>query len=112
MINAPFQPQYGATVAIATAAGAVTGNVPASAKNLLIVNAATGIVFVRVRPAGTTADATVADMPLLPNQSRVISKDGGHDQGSSQGQTVVSVFSPGGALGTVWVCPGEGYGGL
>ncbi|MCA3151816.1 MAG: hypothetical protein ING77_11620 [Rhodocyclaceae bacterium] len=112
MIKAPFQPQYGATVAAVTAAAAVNVNVSAAVKNLLIVNAATGIVFIRVKPSGVAADASVTDMPLLPNQSRVISKDGGHDQGSSLGQTVVSVFSPGGALGTVWVCPGEGYGGL
>ena len=110
MVRQPFTPQYGATVNIVTAAAAVNGNVPASAKNLLIVNASTGIVFVRVKPSGVAADATVADMPLRASESRIISKDGGHDQGSTMGQTVVSVFSPGGALGSVYVCPGEGYG--
>lgn len=110
MIKKPFTPQYGATVAIATAAAAVNAQIPASAGNVLLVNAATGIVFVRIKPSGVSADATVADMPLLPNQTRVISKDGGPDLGSSQGQTIVSVFSPGGALGTVYACPGEGLG--
>lgn len=110
MNNAPFNPNYGATVAAATAAGAVNVNVPAIAKNLLIVNMATGIVFIRVKPNGSAGDATAADMPLAPNASRVITKDGG-DPGTQDGQTVVSVFSPGGALGTVHICPGEGWGG-
>ena len=112
MIKKPFTPQYGATVAIATAAAAVNANIPASAGNVLLVNDATGIVFVRIKPSGVAADASVTDMPMLPKSTRLITKDGGPDQGSSQGQTVVSVFSPGGALGTVYACPGEGYGGL
>lgn len=110
MVKQPFTPQYGATAAMVTAAAATNGNVPASAKNLLLVNASTGLVFVRVKPSGVAADATVADMPLRAGESRIISKDGGHDHGSALGQTVVSVFSPGGALGTVYACPGEGYG--
>lgn len=105
MVDQPFTPQYGATQAAATAAGAVNVNVSQGCKNLLVYNDATGVVFVRVKPNGIAADATVADMPLGSKASRVISKDP-----NSQG--VVSVFSPGGALGTVYVTPGEGYGGL
>jgi hypothetical protein len=56
------------------------------------------------------ADASAADMPLPAGASRVISKDGGNpDVGT--GQNVVSVFSTG-AGSTVYVTPGEGYGGI
>lgn len=104
MVKQPFSPHYGATVTIATAAGAANAAVSAQAKNLLIYNDATGPVFLRVKPAGVSTDATVADMPLASKGSRVITKD-------PNSQNIVSVFSPGGALGNVYVCPGDGYGG-
>lgn len=108
MINKPFAPQYGQTQTVATAAGAVNVNVPAAARQLLIVNMATGVVMVRVKPSGVAIDASATDMPLAPNGgTRVISKD----SSSSSAADVVSVFSPGGALGNVFVCPGEGWGG-
>lgn len=110
MVKSPFQPRYGATVTLATAAAAVNGNVPASASQLLITNDGTGIVFVRVKPAGNSADATTADLPVRAGATRVISKDGTNTDGSPNGQSVVSVFSPGGAVGNVYVTPGEGYG--
>lgn len=104
MVDKPFSPQYGATVALATAAAAVNASVSAQPKNLLIYNDGTGGVFVRVKPAGVNTDASVADMPIPPKGSRVISKDPGS-------QNIVSVFSPGGAVGNVYVCPGDGWGG-
>lgn len=112
MVNKPFQPRYGATVAAVTAAAAVNVNVPASSQQLLIYNDGTAAVFIRVKPAGNAADATVADMPLASKATRIISKDGSQMDGSALGQTVVSVFSPGGAVGSVYVCPGDGFGGL
>jgi hypothetical protein len=105
MVKQPFSPQYGATVTIATAAGAANANVAAQPKNLLIYNDATGPVFVRVKPSGVVSDATIADMPVPSKGTRVISKD-------PQSQNIVSVFSPGGALGNVYACPGDGYGSL
>jgi hypothetical protein len=105
MVNKPFFPQYGQTQTLATAAGAANANVPATPLQLLIVNMATGIVFVRVKPNGVAADASATDMPVAPNGgTRVISKD-------PNSSNVVSVFSPGGALGNVYVCPGDGWGG-
>ena len=104
MVNKPFSPQYGATQTIATAAGAANANVSATAQ-LLIYNDATGPVFVRVKPQGVNTDASIADMPVASKGTRVITKD-------PQSQNIVSVFSPGGALGNVYVTPGEGYGNL
>lgn len=105
MFKQPFTPQYGATVTIATAAAAANVNVSAYPKNLLIYNDATGPVFVRVKPQGQNADATVTDLPVPSKGTRVISKD-------PQSQNIVSVFSPGGALGNVYACPGDGFGNL
>lgn len=105
MVKQPFTPQYGATVTIATAAAAANANVSAQPKNLLIYNDATGPVFVRVKPQGVNADATVADLPVPSKGTRVISKD-------PQSKNIVSVFSPGGALGNVYACPGDGTGDL
>lgn len=109
MVHQPFNPHYGATVAAATVAGAVNVNVPAAAKNLLLVNVGSQLAFIRVKPSGVAADASAADMPLPAGGSRVITKDGGNP-GSSDGQTVVSVFAAA-AGSTVYVCPGEGWGG-
>lgn len=103
MVKQPFTPQYGATVTLATAAGAVNANVSGQPKNLLIYNDSTGVVFVRVKPGGVNTDASVVDMPLASKDTRVISKD-------PNSQNIVSVFSPGGALGNVYACPGDGYG--
>ena len=105
MVKQPFSPRYGATVAIATAVAAANGNVSANEHQVLIYNDATGVVFVRIKPSGNNADATVADMPVPTKGTRVITKD-------PQSQNIVSVFSPGGALGNVYACPGEGFGGL
>lgn len=105
MVKQPFAPQYGATVALATAAAAVNAAVSSQPKNLLIYNDGTAVVFVRIKPQGNNADATVADMPVPSKGSRVITKD-------PQSQNIVSVFSPGGAVGTVYATPGDGYGGL
>lgn len=105
MVKQPFTPQYGATKTAATAAGAVNVTVSQDPKNLLIYNDGTGPVFVRVKPVGVATDASVADMPIPTKTTRVISKD-------PQSQNIVSVFSPGGAVGNVYICPGDGYGGL
>lgn len=105
MVKQPFSPQYGSTVAIVTAAAAVNANVSAQPKNLLIYNDGTAAVFVRVKPQGQAGDATVADLPVPSKGTRVITKD-------PQSQNIVSVFSPGGAVGTVYACPGDGYGGM
>ena len=104
MVKQPFSAQYGATVTIATAAAAVNATVSAQPKNLLLYNDGTAAVFVRVKPAGNNADATVADMPLPSKGTRVITKD-------PNSQNIVSVFSPGGAVGNVYACPGDGFGG-
>ena len=104
MVKLPFSPKYGGTITIATAAAAANGNISANEHQLLIYNDATGPVFVRVKPQGQAADATVADVPIASKGTRVITKD-------PQSQNIVSVFSPGGALGNVYICPGEGYGG-
>jgi len=105
MVKQPFSPKYGATVTIATAAGAANANLSANEHQVLVYNDATAAVFVRVKPSGNNADATVADMPIPSKGTRVITKD-------PQSQNILSVFSPGGAVGNVYGCPGEGYGGL
>lgn len=104
MVEQPLTPTYGATQAAATAAGAANVAVKPGTKQLMLVNMATGVVMVRVKPSSDNSDATIADMPMAPNSTRVISKP-------PEG-TTVSVFSPGGALGNVYACPCEGYGGL
>lgn len=110
MNGCPFNPSYGQTLTLATAAGAANGAVPPAAPQLLIVNMSTGIVFVRVKPNGVAADATITDLPIAPNGTRIITKDS--NPSATNGQTVVSVFSPGGALGNVYVCPGSGFGSI
>lgn len=104
----PFNPAYGQTVTLATAAGPVNANVPPGLPQLLIVNMGTGVVFVRVKPSGVVTDASAVDMPIAPNGSRIITKDA--NPSPANGQTIVSVFSPGGAVGNVYVCPGAGFG--
>lgn len=104
MFERPFMPQYGATKVVATAVSAVNTTVSADPKNLLIYNDGTAAVFIRVKPNGVSADATAADMPVASKGSRVITKD-------PNASTTVSVFSPGGAVGNVYICPGDGYGG-
>lgn len=102
MIEQPFCPAYGRTVAAATINGAVNVTVPTDSRQILLVNVGTQLVFVRVKPQGVTADATAADMPLAAGASRVITKD-------PQSQGVVSIAAT--AVGsTVYVCPGDGYG--
>lgn len=109
MIKQPFSPQYGQTQAAATIAGVVNVNVPPGSKQLLLVNVGTVLAFIRVKPNGVATDATAADLPLPAGASRVISKDGGNTDAGT-GQSIVSVFSSG-AGSTVYVMPGEGYGG-
>lgn len=105
MVKQPFSPKYGATLTIATAAGAANATASKDEHQLLVYNDGTAAVFVRVKPQGQNGDATVADMPVPSKATRVITKD-------PQSQNIVSVWSPGGAVGNVYVCPGEGYGGL
>jgi hypothetical protein len=104
MVDQPFFPQYGACVALATAAGAVNASLQPNPKQVLVYNDGTGPVFVRIKPGGVATDASLTDMPLASKASRVISKD-------PQSQNIISVFSPGGAVGTVYAIPGDGYGG-
>jgi hypothetical protein len=108
MHAAPFNPSYGNTVTLATAAGAVNGNLPPASPQVLFVNMGTGVVFVRIKPNGVATDASAADCPIPPNGSRVLTKDS--NPSPTNGQTVVSVFSPGGAVGNVYACPGAGFG--
>lgn len=107
MIQRPFTPHYGQTQAVATAAGAVNATVPAGANQLLLTNVGTVLAFVRVKPNGSSADASAADMPLPAGAQRIISKHGDID--AAYGQTVVSVFAAG-AGSTVYITPGEGCG--
>lgn len=103
MVKQPFYPQYGATLSVATAAAAVNTTVSAQPKQLHVYNDGTAAVFVRVKPQGTTADATVADLPVPSKGRIIITKD-------PQSTNTVSVFSPGGAVGNVYLTPGDGYG--
>lgn len=111
MQNQPFAPYYGKTQAAVSAAGAtvVTG-LPSEAKQLLLQNVGTVLCFFKVNTAGDTTNATAADLPLAPGQSRVITKDGGNC-GVADGQTRASIFSTG-AGSTVYITPGEGFGGV
>lgn len=104
MVNQPFSPKYGATVTIATAAAAVNATISANERQVLVYNDGSAAVFVRVKPSGVAADATVADVPVPSKQTRILTKD-------PQSQNIVSVFSPGGAVGNVYATPGEGWGG-
>lgn len=109
MIDKPFAPAYGQTQAAATAAGAVNLTFTGiQTKQFLLVNVGTVLAFVRVKPSGNATDASATDMPLPAGGSRVISSDPSNP--SSGVQTIVSVFSSG-AGSTVYVCPGEGWGG-
>lgn len=99
-----FTPFYGATVAVATLAGAATANVPPAARALRILNVGTQLAFVRVRPAGSVADATAADLPVAAGTEIVILKNA--QPSAAQGETVVSVFAAA-AGSTVYITPGE-----
>jgi hypothetical protein len=79
-------------------------NVSPESNQLLIYNDGTGPVFVRVKPQGVVLDASVADLPIPSKGTRIITKDPGSFN-------IVSVFSLGAAVGNVYICPGEGYGG-
>lgn len=111
MQNQPFAPYYGQTQAAASVVGAtvITG-LPAQAKQLLIQNVGAVLCFFKMNTAGDTTNASAADLPIAPGQSRVITKDGGNP-GVADGQTRASIFSTG--IGsTVYVTPGEGFGGV
>lgn len=102
MSNIEFTPHYGATVNAASLAGVANVNVPPSARALLLTNVGTQLVFVRVKPNGSAADASALDMPLPANSQRVILKDASP---GNFGESVVSIF--GTAAGSViYVTPG------
>jgi hypothetical protein len=107
MVNSPFNPYYGRTVSVASVAGAAQATVESTAKQLLLTNVGTVLCFVRVRPNGNNTVASVADLPLLPNSQRIITRSG--NDSAAQGQVTVDVFSA--ATGsTVYITPGEGVG--
>lgn len=107
----PFAPSYGKTQSAASAAGATVyaAPFPADARQLLIQNVGTVLCYFRMNTAGDTSNATAADLPIAAGQKLVITKDGGNP-GVADGQTRASIFSTG-AGSTVYVTPGEGFGG-
>ncbi len=111
MTKQPFAPIPGATLSVATVAGAAAiPNINPDGEQLLIVNAGTQLVQVRLTRANDSANATAADLPILPNTSRVITRElfvGPR----TEWFTRLSVFA--GAVGsTVYVTPGNGMGTL
>ena len=102
-----FTPYYGQTVSAASLAGAVNVNVNPAASSLLLTNVGNQLVFVRVKPAGVAADATVADLPLPAGAQRVIQKSA--QPSAAQGETIVSIFGTA-AGSTIYVTPGDSPG--
>lgn len=103
MYGHQFTPYYGSTVSVASLAGAANVTTLGRARALLLTNVGTQLVFVRVKPNGVSANATVADLPLPAGAQRVVLKNS--DPGSD-GETVVGIF--GTAVGsTIYVTPGE-----
>lgn len=109
MLSKPFTPYPGQTRSVASAAGVATINLSDSTgPQLLIVNSGTQLVHVRVTTPDLNAAATAEDMPILPNTSRVITREVLNGPPNDR-QTRISVFA--GAVGsTVYVTPGDGYG--
>lgn len=96
----PFAPVYGGTVAVSattTSASGTLGAAGTAATALLVSNAGTVAVAVRVGTGAQTA--TIADCVILGGQSRVLAKAPGAD-------TVAAITASGSA--TVYVTPGEG----
>lgn len=108
--NQPFAPYYGQTQSAISAAGATVfaNPIPSNARQLLIQNVGTVLVYFKMNPAGDVKDATAVDLPIPAGKSIVITKDGGN-YGVADGQTRASIFSSG-AGSTVYLTPGDGYG--
>lgn len=96
-MQGPFTP--GATAAaINLAAASQSVSVTAAATALEIQHNGTAVAFVRVGTGAQTAVAT--DYPILPGQSKIITKPVGAD-------TFAAIATAG--AGTLYVTSGEGY---
>lgn len=92
----PFTP--GATATLSASGVSASVSVAANSSALEIQNAGSVAVFVRVGTATQTAVAT--DYPVLPGQSKIISKPVGAD-------TLAGITA--GVAVTVYVTSGEGF---
>jgi hypothetical protein len=99
----PFSPANGATRNIVVSASSQALVFPAGldSPQLLLVNSGTLVTFVRLSPTSDTAAATTADMPLLPNTSRIVTRATG------DAMTLRAIGS--GAGSTLYVTPGIGF---
>lgn len=80
-IKSPFQPRYGAGVAVAPAAASATSTLGLGNKTLRVRNTgATNIMFFRTgRAADGAVVATSADMPVSPGETVYVEKFQDHD---------------------------------
>lgn len=77
-IRAPFQPKRGANQVLTPAAASASASIDPVAKSVRLVNSGTtNICHVRIGAGAQTA--TVADLPVLPGQSIIVSKGDGED---------------------------------
>lgn len=106
MSSFPFNPYYGRTTSVASSAGNGTLAVPADARCVLLTNVGTQLVFFKVRPQGSVANANNTDVPLPANTSRVIQKDSAPGSGSATAEVSISIFGTA-AGSTIYATPGS-----
>ena len=104
-ILAPFNAKLGSTTSVAATATASPAAVDPFAKQYMVTNSGSQLVFVRPLFASDTAVATSADIPVLPNSQTTLTKQGSEQNGHSS----ISIVAPGGVGSTVYVTSGEGW---
>lgn len=76
-MRAPFNPQAGANLVVSPGPASASSPINPKSKSVRLVNSGANICYVRV--GVTTATASTADTPVLPNSSLIISKADGQD---------------------------------
>jgi hypothetical protein len=104
-ILAPFNAKLGSTTSVSATAIAASAAVDPYAKQYMVTNVGSQLVFVRPVFSGSSDVATSADIPVLPNSQTTLTKQGSEQNGHSS----ISVVAPGGAGSTVYVTSGEGW---
>lgn len=96
MNEAAFSP--GTTASLAVSAATASVQLTGSGANVEVQNTSTVNMFVKLGTSAVTA--AVTDYPILPGQSKIISRD-------ASTQTYVAAITASGS-GTLYATPGEG----
>lgn len=78
-IKSPFMPERGKNFVVSPAAASAAVKVNPSAKSVRFVNSGAGLCYVRMGTSLSSATATTADTPVLPNTALILQKQMGDD---------------------------------